>query len=214
MKHGRLELVRGLYPLIDDDPRWRNPPRAQLHAALAGGASVVQLRLKHTRDAEALELVRESAARTRAAGALLIVNDRFDLAELGGADGVHLGWDDLAPERLPAATRERLLIGLSTHSPEQLRTALARPADYLAFGPVFGTTSKQSRYDARGVVELAACARASDRPLVAIGGIHAGNLADVRRAGAAAAAVISALADATDPAAEVRRLRAIFERAA
>jgi thiamine-phosphate pyrophosphorylase len=205
--------VRGIYPLVDDDPRWRHPVRAQLEAALAGGARVVQLRLKRTRDREALALVRESAAKARAAGVLLIVNDRFDLAELGGADGVHLGQDDVPPERLPASARERLLVGLSTHTRAQLHEALARPADYLAFGPVFGTASKASAFAARGLEELAACARLCDRPLVAIGGIHAGNVALVRRAGAAAAALISAVADAVDPAGETRRLQALFEGA-
>lgn len=213
MKREGLERLRGIYPIVDDDPRWRHPVRAQLGATLRGGGRVIQLRLKRTRDRDALELVRESARLAHGAGALLIVNDRFDLAELGGADGVHLGWDDVPPERLPARSRERLLVGLSTHTLEQLRQALARPADYLAFGPVFGTSSKDSPLDARGVDTLAEAAKLVDRPLVAIGGICAANVAQVRRAGAAAAAVISALADAEDPAAELRRLRALYEEA-
>ncbi|MGH2901102.1 MAG: thiamine phosphate synthase, partial [Solirubrobacteraceae bacterium] len=116
MTRAGLERLRGLYVLIDDDPRWRNDVRAQLDGALAGGVTVVQLRLKHTPDGAALALAREVVARTRAAGALSFVNDRFDLALLAGADGVHLGQDDLAPERIPAEARARLRIGLSTHT--------------------------------------------------------------------------------------------------
>src|SRR5262249_12952146 len=104
------ERLRGVYVLADDDPRWRNGVRVQLEGALAGGATVVQLRFKHTPDGAALELLRWAAARAREAGALLFANDRFDLALLSGAHGVHLGQDDLAPEELPAEARARLLV--------------------------------------------------------------------------------------------------------
>jgi thiamine-phosphate pyrophosphorylase len=157
-----LEHVRGIYVLADDDPRWKHGVRAQLEGALAGGASAVQLRLKHTADGAALELARWAAARAREAGALLVVNDRFDLALLAGAGGVHLGQDDLAPELLPAEARAKLVIGLSTHTREQLAASIARPVDYVAFGPVFATGSKRSEYAPRGLDALrgaAACRR-------------------------------------------------------
>jgi thiamine-phosphate pyrophosphorylase len=205
-----LELVRGVYVLCDDEPRWKHGVRAQLEGALAGGATVVQLRLKHTPDGAALELARFAAARARAAGALLFVNDRFDLALLAGADGVHLGQDDLAPEQLPADARARLLVGFSTHTAEQLAASRARPIDYVAFGPVFGTGSKESEYGARGLDALRDAARGAGRPLVAIGGISAENVGAVRAAGASAAAVISAVADAPDPAAATRYLAQRF----
>jgi thiamine-phosphate pyrophosphorylase len=202
--------LRGLYPLADDDPRWRHDPRAVVAAALLGGATAVQLRLKHTRDVEALELARWAVARARDAGALLIVNDRFDLADLAGADGVHLGQDDLEPERIPAEVRARLHVGLSTHTLEQVRESLDRPVDAIAFGPLFGTRSKNSEFEARGLDALREVVRISPRPVIAIGGIQAGNLAEVARTGARAAALISAIADAEDPAAETRRLQTIF----
>jgi thiamine-phosphate pyrophosphorylase len=205
-----LELVRGVYVLCDDEPRWKHGVRAQLEGALAGGATVVQLRLKHTPDGAALELARFAAARARAAGALLFVNDRFDLALLAGADGVHLGQDDLAPESLPADARERLWVGLSTHTREQLEASVTRPIDYAAFGPVFGTGSKTSEYSPRGLPALRDAAARAGRPLVAIGGIGAANIAAVRAAGANAAAVISAVADAPDPAEATRYLQARF----
>lgn len=205
--------LAGVYPLADDDPRFRHDAAAMVEASISGGATVVQLRLKHTPDSAALELARWAAQRAHAAGALLIVNDRFDLADLSGADGVHLGQDDLAPEDLPEDVRRRLLVGLSTHTLEQMDSTRGRPVDYVAFGPVFATGSKTSEYSARGTEALAdAVERAGDRPVVAIGGLNASRLPEVRSAGASAAAVISAVADAEDPAAEVRRLQQIFRK--
>ncbi len=205
-----LERVQGVYALVDDDPRWRNHPRAQLAGALAGGSTVIQLRLKHQGDGATLALAREAVVHTRAAGALLFVNDRFDLALLAGADGVHLGQDDLAPEGIPADARARLLVGLSTHTLEQVRASRARPVDYVAFGPVYGTRSKASEFSPRGLALLCEAVALAERPLVAIGGITAENAADVRAAGAVAIAVISAIADASDPAEATRYLRARF----
>ena len=205
-----LERVHGLYALADDDPRWRNDVRAQLAGALAGGATVVQLRLKHSTDRAALALARDALRAARAAGALLFVNDRFDLALLAGADGVHLGQDDLAPEQIPADARARLLVGLSTHTLAQVRESRARPVDYVAFGPVFATGSKTSGFEARGLGLLREAVALAGRPLVAIGGISAANAPEVRAAGAVAAAVISAIADASDPAEATRYLRARF----
>jgi thiamine-phosphate pyrophosphorylase len=205
-----LECLRGVYVLADDDPRWRNDVRAQLAGALAGGATVIQLRLKHCADGAALVLAREAVQRTRAAGALLFVNDRFDLALLAGADGVHLGQDDLAPERIPPDARARLLVGLSTHTLAQVRESVARPVDYIAFGPVFATGSKSSVFPARGLALLRDAVALAGRPLVAIGGISAANAPEVRAAGAVAAALISAIADASDPAEATRYLQTRF----
>jgi thiamine-phosphate pyrophosphorylase len=210
LKPGAQAKLAGIYPLADDDPRWRNDPRTVVQAALAGGATALQLRLKHTSDRETLELCRWAAEQAHEAGALLIVNDRFDLADLSGADGVHLGQEDLPPERIPSDLRRRLLVGLSTHTLEQVRESRDRPADYIAFGPVFGTTSKESEYSARGVDALAQAVRMAQRPLVAIGGITEANLSQVRAAGACAAAVISAITNAADPAEATRRLSAKF----
>jgi thiamine-phosphate pyrophosphorylase len=200
----------GVHPLADDAPGWRWDARAVVEGALAGGAQALQLRLKHTPDREALELARWTAQRCRAAGALLLVNDRFDLADLSGADGVHLGQDDVAPEEIPAPLRARLVVGLSTHTIEQVRASGERPVDYIGFGPVFGTGSKSSPYPARGLALLAEAVALSRHPVVAIGGIGAANIAEVARAGAAAAAVLSAVANAPDPAAATRYLAQRF----
>jgi thiamine-phosphate pyrophosphorylase len=206
--------LRGIYPLADDDPRWRHGPERVVDAALEGGASVVQLRLKQTDDRRALELARWAVARAREADALIVLNDRFDLADLAGAWGVHLGQDDLAPERIPPDVRARLAVALSTHTLEQARASRSRPVDAIAFGPLFGTRSKRSSYEARGLELLREVVRESSLPVIAIGGIGADNVAEIARAGARAAAVISAIADAEDPVAATRRLQTIFHAAA
>lgn len=204
----------GVHVLADDDPRWPHDVLAQARAACEGGAHVVQLRCKHATDLAALSLAREIRKLTREAGVRFVVNDRFDLALLADADAVHLGQDDLPPARLPASARERLAVGRSTHDVEQLARATREGVAYVAFGPVFGTASKDSTYDARGLEALAAAVRAAaPLPLVAIGGIDAMRISAVRRAGAAGAAVISAVAAAKNPFEATRALVRAFSEA-
>jgi thiamine-phosphate pyrophosphorylase len=211
----RGSAFTGLHVLADDDPRWAADPVAQARAACAGGAAVVQLRAKQASDRQCLGWAREIRSLTRAIGARFVVNDRFDLALAAEADGVHLGQDDLPPASVPASLRDRLAIGFSTHTLEQARAACDEDVDYIAFGPVFGTASKQSEYSRRGLELLAEVARAvAPRPLVAIGGIELGNLAGVMAAGAAGAAVISAVAGAEDPVVATRTLVAALSAAA
>lgn len=205
--------IAGLYAIADDDPARRHAPLAVVDAALEGGVSVIQLRLKQGGDRQALALARAAVERTRAAGALLIVNDRFDLADLAGADGVHLGQGDIAPEELPEALRERLLVGLSTHTLEQVEASRTRPVDYLGFGPIFATATKRAEYTPRGIALLRDAVGLAAHRVVAIGGIDAKTIAEVGAAGAAAAAVISALGDAEEPTAAARDLARAFARA-
>ena len=205
------DRLSGLHVLADASPRWCHSPVAQARAACAGGASAIQLRAKHALDRELLVWAAEIRALTQLAGALFLVNDRFDLALAAGADGAHLGQDDLPPARIPPAARERLLLGRSTHTLEQASAARGEPIDYVAFGPVFGTRSKDSRWGPRGLAQLAAvvhCVR--PLPVVAIGGIDAGNAASVREVGAAGFAVISAVAGAGEPEAATRTLVAAW----
>ena len=204
--------LMGLMVLADDDPRWKWDPVEQARAACAGGATSVQLRAKHATDREALIWAEAIRGATRDAGVLFLVNDRFDLAWLADADGVHLGQEDLPPSALPARVHGGMLVGRSTHEPHQLAAAASEPVDYVAFGPVFGTTSKTSPHSARGEAALAAAAHtATPRPLVAIGGIDLGNVGAVARAGAACAAVVSAVAGADDPRAATAALATAFE---
>jgi thiamine-phosphate pyrophosphorylase len=210
---GARERLCGVHVLADDAAQWKLDPVEQARAACAGGAAVVQLRAKRATDRAALTWAAEIRRCTRESGALFFVNDRFDLALAAGADGVHLGQDDLPPARIPPHARRRLRIGLSTHSLEQLRAARAQPADYVAFGPVFCTRSKDSAYDECGLEALADAVRgAMPRPLIAIGGIDAERVGDVLRAGAAGIAVISCVAAADDPAAATRELASRWRR--
>ncbi|MGH0030548.1 MAG: thiamine phosphate synthase [Myxococcota bacterium] len=202
----------GLHVLADDDARWKHDPVEQARAACLGGAHVGQLRAKHATDGETLRWGRAIRALTRDAGVLFFVNDRFDLALACDADGVHLGQEDLPPVRLPIEVRARLLVGRSTHDEAQARAALEGPVDYLAFGPLFGTATKDTGYAARGLAALRRVADlAAPLPVVAIGGI---DVAGARRAldhGAAGVAVISAVAGADDPVARVRELAGLFD---
>ncbi len=210
----RSERLHGLFVLADDDRRWQRGPVEQARAAGAGGATAIQLRAKHATDREALAWSAEIRALSHACGALFFMNDRFDLALAADADGVHLGQEDLPPERVPPEIRRRLLIGRSTHTLQQAHAAREEPVDYVAFGPVFGTRSKQSPYEARGLPLLADVVRlVAPRPVIAIGGIDASNARDITRAGAAGAAVISAVAAADDPEQAARDLVAALREA-
>ena len=172
---------------------------------LDGGARLIQLRSNDAPDRQLLEWADAIGAAARAAGAVLIVNDRADIALMSGAAGVHVGQDDLSPEavRLTAAGRP-LTVGLSTHTHEQIAAAATQPVDYIAIGPVFGTSTKDTGYQAVGLEMVrAAVAGSKGRPVAAIGGITLDNARGVIDAGAASVAVISDLL-AGDPAARVR----------
>lgn len=204
----------GVHMLADDDPRWRVDPVEQARAACEGGAAVIQLRAKHATDRQLLAWARAIRTLTRAAGVRFVVNDRFDLALLAEADAVHLGQDDFPASALPASVRDRLQIGLSTHDLDQAREAVASRPAYVAYGPVFGTTSKHSPYSARTPAGLEKIAReVSPLPCVAIGGITLDNVSRVAKAGASGVAVISAVANAAEPVAAMRTLVERFEQA-
>jgi thiamine-phosphate diphosphorylase len=192
-----------LYAIVDPLDTGRSPV-ALAEALLAGGARLLQLRLKGASAANVLAAARAIRPRARAVGALFLVNDRPDIARAVDADGVHLGQDDLPV----AAAREVLgpgaLIGVSTHDLDEARAAVAAGADYLGVGPVYTTTSKADPLRPRGLDLVRAVRAAVERPLVAIGGITPETAATVRAAGADAVAMIAALVCAPDPAAAVR----------
>jgi thiamine-phosphate pyrophosphorylase len=195
--------------LVDDAPVWKRDPVEQARQACDGGVAAIQLRAKFATDQQTLAWAFEIRELTRVCGVWFFVNDRFDLALAAGADGVHLGQDDLAGDRLPTAARERLRVGRSTHSDAQVEAALRESADYLAFGPVFETGSKQSEFSPRGLSAIARVVnRAAPTPVVAIGGIDTANAAAVAATGVSAVAVISVLAAADDPTEIARELGA------
>ncbi len=175
-----------------------------LEAVLAGGCRLVQLREKEWPSGRLYPLARRLAARCRAAGAVFVVNDRVDLAVAAGADGVHLGQDDLPPEAARPLLRPGMILGLSTHSVEQARAAQAAGADYVAVGSMFPTGTKPD-FQLVGP-DLVRKLRAEIRvPLIAIGGITLDNVGEVVRAGADGVAVISAVCAAPDPRAATER---------
>jgi len=182
-------------------------------AALEGGVDVIQLRDKHASDADLIaagRVLREVCDRH---DALLIVNDRPDIALACGADGVHVGQDDDPLESVRALVGDDLLVGISTHTPDQIAAADASSADYLGVGPIYATPTKPQ---ARPVgLDLVRAARErTTKPFFAIGGIDAERAAAVVKAGATRIAVVRAICDADDPAAAARSLADVVEGAA
>ena len=174
--------------------------------ALKAGAPAIQLRDKHLPPRDLLPLARRLRADTRAAGALLFVNDRLDLALAVDADGVHLGPDDLPVAAARALAPRGFLIGCSASSRVAARTAQADGADYLGCGAVFPTLTKTKPEGPIGLAGLAAVASAVTIPVVGIGGITPARAASVLAAGAAGVALASAVMAASDPARVVRSI--------
>jgi thiamine-phosphate pyrophosphorylase len=161
------------------------------------GVRLLQLRGKDLTLGPMTALARQLVDTGRAHGARLIVNDRADAARLAGADGVHVGQDDLTPAEARRIAGAGAIVGVSTHTPEQIAAALEEPIDYLAIGPVFPTGSKASAWPTVGLDGVRAAARAvgGRLPLVAIGGISLDSAAAVIAAGASSVAVISDLVE-------------------
>ena len=177
-----------------------------VRAALRGGAPVIQLRGKEQPAREQVALARALLAETRAAGALLFVNDRLDVALAAGADGVHLGQDDLPVDAARRIVPAGVRVGISAETPELARAAECGGADYVGTGPVYATGSKADAGEAIGCGRVAAVAAAVRIPVVGIGGIDAANAGAVAAAGAAGVAVISAVMRAPDPERATREL--------
>jgi thiamine-phosphate pyrophosphorylase len=176
-------------------------------AYLNGGATFLQVRAKTMSSGQYLEVSAAIAELVHTAGGILIVNDRADVARLAGADGVHVGQDDLTPPAVRSIVGEAFVVGLSTHTAAQVDAGVREPVSYVAVGPVFGTTTKDSGYTAIGLphVRAAACAvRSAGLPLVAIGGITLERARGVIDAGAASVAVIGDLLATGDPEVRVR----------
>jgi thiamine-phosphate pyrophosphorylase len=169
-------------------------PPDLLLAFLDGGATWIQVRAKQLASKPLLELC-DAAVKTAASyRASIIVNDRADIAALSGAGGVHVGQDDLPPAAARTIVGSDRIVGYSTHTIEQVRLAAREPVSYIAVGPVFGTRSKNTGYEAVGLALVTAAAHeAAPTPLVAIGGITLDTAASVIEAGAASVAVISDL---------------------
>ncbi|MEW6430475.1 MAG: thiamine phosphate synthase [Myxococcota bacterium] len=204
------KLPRGLYALVDDGVRPELPIVEKARAVIAGGAPVLQLRLEQTADRAALEAVRGTVALARPAGVLVIVNDRVDLALAGGADGVHLGADDLPPDVARRLLGPDALVGVTTRSLEDITRARALGADHVGLGPLFPTATKDVTHPPLGLDGFGAIARASPLPVVGIAGVTLETIAAVARAGATCAAVAGDLLKAPDIVSRARDLHRAF----
>jgi len=203
------------YPVLDSDVAaghgWTVPELAR--ACFAGGARLLQVRGKRVPSGALLEMV-EAVVETAPEGALVVVNDRPDIARFAHARGVHLGQDDVPVAVARALLGPSALVGVSTHTPGQVVRALAEPISYLAIGHIYPTATKNADYEAVGLalVRQAALApeagplRAGGRvPIVAIGGITLDRAPEVIRAGATSVAVVSDLFATGDPEGRTRQ---------
>jgi len=194
-----------LYAILAPEQTKGRSTTLVLRELLAGGAKILQLRAKALSSRDFFQLARETRALTQQDGCRFIVNDRIDIALACDADGVHLGQDDL-----PLSSARKLMrgktVGISTHDIEQAKKAEQDGADYIGFGPMFGTTTKETGYSARGVDMLRELRAAVKVPIVAIGGITEKNVAEVWKAGADSAAIISDILGADKPAEKIKTI--------
>jgi thiamine-phosphate pyrophosphorylase len=201
-----------LYVILDRTVAGGRSLEALLDAVIAGGVRMVQLREKSWPSGQLLPLAERLRARCRAAGVTFVMNDRVDLAVAVGADGVHLGQDDLPPRLARPLLRPGMILGVSTHSVEQARRAQADGADYVAVGAMFPTRTKPD-FELVGPALVRAVRPEVRVPLVGIGGITPENAGEVIRAGADGVAVISAVCAAPDPAAASAHFLDVIRRA-
>lgn len=207
LRRERLRTAR-LYFVCDARPGGRDP-EPLVRAALGNGVDIVQLREKELGRAE----IERAAAMFRRVcdtySALFLLNDDPDLALACDADGVHLGQDDGSVEEARELLGPDAIIGLSTHSEEQIAAAAERPVDYISVGPIWETPTKVGRA-AVGLELISHAAEHAAQPFFAIGGIDAENAADVVRAGAQRLCAVRAIRDADDPGAAAEALRRAF----
>jgi thiamine-phosphate pyrophosphorylase len=206
MRHpaaARRARLRGIYALV------RTPEEAR--AAVEGGACAVQVRLKDAPAGEVLEVARRVVG-IAAGRALVLVNDRADLALLAGADGVHVGDEDLPVPEARRLLGPDLLVGRTCRTLEEARAAVAAGADHVGYGPVFASRTKPLPVPPRGIAALSEVCAGLGAPVVAISGIDLANVGEVARAGAACAAVVEAIVGRGEARENAARLAEAFER--
>ncbi len=199
-------IVRGFYAVLDRDDE-------ALARTLVGpgGAKILQVRIKPGEAGDIARVARVARQICDEAGAALVVNDRIDIALAVGADGVHLGQDDMPLADARALAGKRLKIGISTHTPAQVRAAYFGGADYIAYGPNFATRTKHNPDPVQGLTALReAVALAHEVPVVAIGGITPADVRDIYGRGASSICAISAVNGAPDVAAAARAMAESF----
>ncbi len=194
-----------LYAILDPELIRDRAIDVVLGELLRAGAKILQLRAKSLTAKEFLALAQFVRGQTASYQCRLIVNDRADIAMACQADGVHLGQDDL-PLRAGRKLLGSKIIGISTHDVEQALQAQSDGADYIGFGPMFGSQTKNTGYSARGIDMLKDIRTAATIPIVAIGGINEQNISQVWRAGADSAAIISDILGTADIAGKIARI--------
>jgi thiamine-phosphate pyrophosphorylase len=197
-----------LYLVCDSAPR-RHELADLIRAASAGGVDIVQLRDKQLSDDELAAVANAARALCERLGVLLIVNDRPSVAYEVGADGVHVGQDDMAVEEVREQVGPDTLIGLSTHSPGEIDAVDAGVVDYIGVGPIHETPTKPGR-PAVGPELIRYAAAHAAVPFFAIGGLDAGNIAEATDAGATRVCVLRAISDAEDPERAAQALRRLL----
>ena len=207
-----LEIPR-LYAIVDAERIGSALPLAICRTLLDAGVRLIQYRNKRASSRDLFEACRQLQVCVREAGGIFIVNDRVDVALAVDADGVHVGQGDLPVELARRVLGKRILIGTSTHSLEQVREADETSADYIAFGPIFPTQSKENPDPAVGLTGLKEARKLTRRPLVAIGGITLENAPSVIAAGADSVAVIRDLVQAPDVTQRAREFLRVCEEA-
>ena len=211
LRREKAKLVSGLYVILDTKILMGRDPLEVATAVISGGARVIQLRDKNTTPkGKLLEIARQLKAICAEKSALFIINDNLDIALAVGADGLHLGQEDLPFKTARRMLPIDMLLGCSVDNPEEALAATEAGADYLAVGAIFVTNSKED-IEVVGVERLRQIRKVSTLPLVAIGGINENNASEVTAAGADAAAVISAVTSAASAEQAAKQISARLE---
>ncbi|MDE3054543.1 MAG: thiamine phosphate synthase [Gemmatimonadota bacterium] len=209
----RKPIDLGLYLVVGPDVTRGRPVRDVVLAAVAGGATAVQLRQKEGRTRDFVNQARALLPELRARGVPLVVNDRVDVAMAVGADGVHVGQDDMQAADVRRLVGETMIVGLSITTADEARLADPALVDYAGVGPIFATPSKSDAAPPMGLEGTREACRLLRVPAVAIGGIDAANAAEVIAAGVEGVSVISAICGADDPERAARELARVVRAA-
>ncbi|MBR2981849.1 MAG: thiamine phosphate synthase [Kiritimatiellae bacterium] len=197
----------GLY-LVMTDPLVGYEKLAE--TAVGCGVRVIQLRMKHARRGDVLNVARAVRRVTEAGDTLFIVNDDPEIACEARADGVHVGQDDMPPSEIRRRYPELKYVGLSTHSPAQVVAANGEPVDYIGVGPVYATPTKDIPDPVLGLETMSEMIALSAHPAVAIGGIDIFRLPEVKKAGAKNFALVRAVCASADPRKAIKELNGVF----
>ncbi len=207
----RIEAFKkiDLYPVISSEFTLGRPVPEVFRACAEGGARIVQLREKHAGKGELYRLALECRKIADAYDMLLMIDDHVDVALAAGADGVHLGMEDL-PVNAARKIAPELIFGVSTHNMTEALDALGSECDYLNVGPVFETRTKEVGYPPVGLDELKRIVPELTKPFTVMGGIKAGHIASLLNAGACRIAMVTEVTQAPDVAEQVKKLRSAW----